>query len=154
MSNPAIKIDGLVKSYGARQVLNHVSLDIPAGQTCALLGRNGAGKTTTIRILLGLIPADAGRVSLAGVDPATEPSKARSHVGYLAEDQKMYGWMTPIELCRFLEPFYSDWDMPWAMTNLDRLEIPYHTRISQLSKGQSVQRGLVVALAHRPPLFI
>lgn len=154
MSNPAIKIDGLVKSYGAQQVLHNVSLSIPAGQTCALLGRNGAGKTTTIRILLGLIPADAGSVDLAGVDPATDPLRARSQVGYLAEDQKMYGWMTPIELCRFLAPFYSNWDMPWAITNLDRFEIPHHTRIGQLSKGQSVKLGLVVALAHRPPIFI
>ena len=120
MSDPAIKIDGLVKSYGAQQVLHNVSLSIPAGQTCALLGRNGAGKTTTIRILLGLIPADAGRVALAGIDPATDPLKARSQVGYLAEDQVMYGWMTPIELCRFLAPFYPSWDMNWAITNLDR----------------------------------
>lgn len=154
MSDPAIKIDGLAKSYGAQQVLHNVSLSIPAGQTCALLGRNGAGKTTTIRILLGLIPADAGSVRLAGVDPATDPLKARSQVGYLAEDQEMYGWMTPIELCRFLAPFYSSWDMTWAITNLDRFEIPHHARIGQLSKGQSVKLGLVVALAHRPPIFI
>lgn len=154
MTNLAIQIEGLVKTYGSRQVLNNVSLSIPAGQTCALLGRNGAGKTTTIRILLGLIPADAGSVMLAGVDPATDSLKARGQVGYLAEDQKMYGWMTPIELCRFLAPFYSTWDTSWAVSNLDRFDIPHHTRIGQLSKGQSVKLGLVVALAHRPPIFV
>ncbi|MEZ6090507.1 MAG: ATP-binding cassette domain-containing protein [Pirellulaceae bacterium] len=57
MSDPAIEIDGLIKSFGARRVLQNVSLSIPTGRTCALLGRNGAGKTTTIRILLGLLAA-------------------------------------------------------------------------------------------------
>lgn len=154
MSEPAIRIDNLAKSYGAHQVLHNVSLSIPAGQTCALLGRNGAGKTTTIRILLGLIPADSGTVRLGGIDPAMDPLKVRGQVGYLAEDQRMYGWMTPVELCRFLAPFYPSWDMDWARANLDRLEIPSHLRIGDLSKGQTVKLGLVVALAHRPPIVI
>ena len=67
-----------------------------------------------IRILLGLIPADSGNVQLGGIDPVIDPLKVRSHVGYLAEDQTMYGWMTPIELCRFLAPFYPTWDMNWG----------------------------------------
>lgn len=154
MSEPAIRVDELAKSYGAQQVLRDVSLSIPAGQTCALLGRNGAGKTTTIRILLGLLPADSGTAHLAGINPAADPMNVRRQVGYLAEDQIMYGWMTPIELCRFLAPFYPSWDMVWARENLDRFEIPRHTRIGQLSKGQAVKLGLVIALAHRPPIFI
>lgn len=60
MNEVAIKIDQVAKSFGRKQVLQNVSLSIPAGQTLALLGRNGAGKSTTIRILLGLIPADSG----------------------------------------------------------------------------------------------
>src|SRR4051794_7474488 len=154
MSEPAISVDRLVKSYGSQQVLQGVSLSIPAGQTFALLGRNGAGKTTTIRVLLGLIPADSGAVQVNGIDPKLDPLKLRSHVGYLAEDQIMYGWMTPIELCRFLAPFYPTWDMEWARANLDRFEIPHHMRIGALSKGQAVKLGLVVALAHRPPIVI
>ena len=135
-------------------MLQNVSLNIPAGQTFALLGRNGAGKTTMIRILLGLIPADSGNAQLGGIDPAIDPLTVRSHVGYLAEDQTMYGWMTPIELCRFLAPFYPTWDMNWARDYLDRFGIPQHRRIGRLSKGQSVKLGLVVALAHHPPIVI
>lgn len=154
MSGPAIHVDQLAKSFGTQQVLHDVSLSIPAGQTFALLGRNGAGKTTTIRILLGLIPADAGTVRLAGMDPAREPLQVRSQVGYLGEDQIMYGWMTPIELCRFLAPFYPTWDVPFARDYLDRFHIPLHTRIGRLSKGQSVKLGLAIALAHRPAIVI
>jgi ABC-2 type transport system ATP-binding protein len=154
MSEPAIRIDKIAKSYGPARVLENVSLSIPAGQTLALLGRNGAGKTTTIRILLGLIAADAGTAHINGIDPAREPLLVRSQVGYLAEDQTMYGWMTPSELCRFLEPFYPTWDMEWARASLARFEIPPHARIGGLSKGQAVKLGLVVALAHHPPIVI
>ena len=154
MSEAVICVKKLAKSFGTQQVLQDVSLSIPAGQTFALLGRNGAGKTTTIRIMLGLISADSGTVQLAGIDPTSNPLKLRSQVGYLAEDQTMYGWMTPIELCRFLAPFYPTWDRDWARDCLDRFEIPRHARIGRLSKGQSVKLGLAVALAHRPPVVI
>ena len=100
-----------------------------------------------IRILMGVLPADSGFCRLGGVDPAVDPLKVRSKVGYLAEDQTMYGWMTPVELCRFLAPFYPTWDMKLARDSLDRFEIPSHTRIGRLSKGQVVKLGLVVALA-------
>ena len=78
----------------------------------------------------------------------------RSQIGYLAEDQTMYGWMMPIELCHFLAPFYPTWDMDCARNYLDRFDIPQHARIGRLSKGQSVKLGLAVALAHRPPVVI
>jgi ABC-2 type transport system ATP-binding protein len=154
MPDPAIRIDGLVKSYGSQKVLENVDLIIPTGQTFALLGRNGAGKTTMIRILLGVIPADSGSCRLGGIDPAVDPLQVRRIVGYLAEDQTMYGWVTPVELCRFLEPFYPTWDRNLARDYLDRFEIPSNTRIGSLSKGQAVKLGLVVALAHRPSIVI
>ena len=154
MSEPALSIRNLHKCFGPKTVLKDVSLEVPRGQTFALLGRNGAGKTTLIRILLGLIPADGGTVRVLDRDPAAEPIELRRRVGYLAEDQVMYGWMTPIELCRFLEPFYPTWDMRIAEDYLDRFEVPRHGRIRELSKGQTVKLGLAVALAHRPELAI
>jgi ABC-type multidrug transport system ATPase subunit len=121
----------LVKTHGPKDVLQNVSLSIPAGQTLALLGRNGAAKTTMIRILVGLLPADSGVCRLGGVDPAVDPLEVRRNVGYLAEDQTMYGWMTPVELCRFLAPFYPTWDMKLARDSLDRFGIPSHTRVGR-----------------------
>jgi ABC-2 type transport system ATP-binding protein len=154
MVEPALSIRNLRKSFGSKTVLEDVTLEVPRGQTFALLGRNGAGKTTLIRILLGLIPADGGMLRVLGRDPAIEPIELRRRVGYLAEDQVMYGWMTPLELCRFLEPFYPSWEMRMAQDYLDRFEIPRHSRIRHLSKGQTVKLGLAIALAHRPDLAI
>jgi ABC-2 type transport system ATP-binding protein len=154
MTDAAISIHNLRKAFGSQLALSDVSFEVRRGQTFALLGRNGAGKTTTIRILLGLLPADAGTVRLLGCDPAREPLELRRRVGYLAEDQAMYKWMTPAELCRFLRPFYPTWDKPLADSYLDRFELPRHTRIGRLSKGQAVKLGLAIALAHRPELVI
>lgn len=154
MTEYAIKIEQIAKSFGREPVLRDVSLSIPAGQTLALLGRNGAGKSTTIRILLGLITADSGRVCLGGFEPVIDSTKVLSLVGYLAEDQTMYPWMTPVELCRFLAPFYPTWDTALAHDYLERFEIPKRSKIGRLSKGQAVKLGLGLALAHRPSIVV
>jgi ABC-2 type transport system ATP-binding protein len=154
MDEFAIEVQGLRKSFGNQDVLADVSFEVSEGETFALLGRNGAGKTTTIRIMLGLLEADAGMVRVAGHDPAVCSIELRRQVGYLAEDQAMYGWMSPIELCRFLKPFYPTWDDKLADKLLDGFELFRHGRIENLSKGQTVKLGLTVALAHRPAVAI
>ncbi len=154
MSDSVITVQHLRKAFGSHVVLDDVTLNVPSGQTFALLGRNGAGKTTMIRTLLGLLPADAGEIRVAGCHPVTDGLELRRRVGYLAEDQSMYGWMTPIELCRVLAPFYPRWDARLADRYLQRFELPPHVRIERLSKGQSVKLGLVVALAHTPQVVI
>lgn len=149
-----IQIEHLSQGYGRKAVLHDVSLAVPAGQTLALLGRNGAGKTTLIRTLLGLLPPREGSVRVTGVDPHANPLEVRRRVGYLAEDQAMYGWMTAIEIGRFLTPFYPTWDGPHYSSLLTRFDLPVDVKIRHLSKGQTVRLGLALALAHRPELII
>jgi ABC-2 type transport system ATP-binding protein len=154
MNGSAITVQHLRQGYGKHTVLHDVSLEIPRGQTFALLGRNGAGKTTLIRTLLGLLPPSGGGVEVLGLNPAQEPLEVRSRVGYLAEDQAMYGWMTADEIARFLAPFYPTWDARLASDFLERFAVPRHTRIKHLSKGETVRLGLALALAHRPEIVI
>ena len=154
MSESAIKIHQIHKKFGTNVVLDDVSLEIPRGQMLALLGRNGAGKTTLIRMLLGLLKPDSGAMQVDGSDPTRDAIELRRRVGYLAEDQTMYGWMTPMELCHFLIPFYPSWNQPLADDYLERFHIPRHQKIEQLSKGQNVKLGLTLALAHEPNVVI
>lgn len=154
MTESVVQVQHLRKAFRSHVVLEDVSFEVSRGQTFALLGRNGAGKTTTLRLLLGLLSADEGRVQVLGCDPNKDALALRRRIGYLAEDQAMYPWMTPRELCRFLEPFYPTWDRRLAEDFLDRFELPRHTRIGRLSKGQSVKLGLAAALAHRPQLAV
>jgi ABC-2 type transport system ATP-binding protein len=152
--SPVIELKGVRKSFGKNEVLKGLDLSVPPGQTFAFLGRNGAGKTTTIRTLLGLIKADEGTVRVLGVDPKINPLEVRQRVGYVAEDQTMFGWMRVSQLISFVAPFYPTWDFKWAKELADRFELPMKTRVKHLSKGQGVRVALMLALAHRPELVI
>ena len=154
MSSPVIVLRDVRKRFGKTDVLRGVDLTMPPGQTFAFLGRNGQGKTTTIRTLLGLIRPDSGSVRVLGLDPAADPLEIRRRVGYVAEDQQMFGWMRVGQLLSFVAPFYPTWDAARAKQLVDRYELPVRTRVRHLSKGQGVRVALVLALAHRPELVI
>ncbi|HWB12389.1 MAG TPA: ABC transporter ATP-binding protein [Pirellulales bacterium] len=154
MTQPAIVLNSVVKRFGKREVLCDVSLEVMPGQTFAFLGRNGAGKTTTIRMLLGLLAPDDGLVRVLGLNPAKREIEVRRRVGYLAEDQTMFGWMTVEELIRFVGPFYPTWDHALASRYARQFDLPLRTRVKRLSKGENVRLGLLLALAHRPELVI
>src|SRR5687767_9329100 len=154
MSNFAIEMQGVFKSFRKNQVLTGLSLNVERGKTFAFLGRNAAGKTTAIRMLLGLLKRDGGEIRVLGADPEVNPLEVRSRVGYLAEDQQMYGWMTVDELLRFVAPFYATWDHDLALKYVREFELPLQTKVKHLSKGQNVRLGLILALAHRPELVI
>src|SRR5262249_33748130 len=91
----AIRVRGLVKSYGAQRVLDGLDLTVPAGSVYALLGGNGAGKTTTVRILSTLTRPDGGQVTVAGFDVTAERAKVREAISltgqYAALDEVQTG---------------------------------------------------------------
>src|SRR5436190_19263347 len=105
-------------------------------------------------MLLGLLAPDSGSVSVLGINPQANPLAVRRRVVYLAEDQRMFGWMTVEQIVQFIAPFYDAWDQSLANQYLQQFELPRRTRIKHLSKGQNVRLGLVLALAHRPEVVI
>jgi ABC-2 type transport system ATP-binding protein len=157
----AIEVNHIAKHFGKKRVLQDVNFQIKHGQTFALLGRNGAGKTTLLRMLMGLLKPDhkspSGQecsMSVLGMDPRKDAIEVRSRVGYLAEDQKMFGWMTIRQILDFMAPFYPNWDKQLAQRYRNQFELAEKTKVKHLSKGQSVRLGLLCALAHRPQLVI
>ncbi len=80
IAGPAIRVQGLVKSYGKLEVLRGVDFDVARGSIFALLGSNGAGKTTIVRILATLLKADAGTAGVNGFDVATQPANVRKSI--------------------------------------------------------------------------
>ncbi|MBE8519674.1 ATP-binding cassette domain-containing protein [Amycolatopsis sp. H6(2020)] len=92
----AVRVRGLVKTYGSTRALDGVDLDIPAGQVLGLLGPNGAGKTTTVRILTTLLRPDSGSAHVAGYDVLAEPDEVRQRIGlsgqYAAVDENLTGY--------------------------------------------------------------
>jgi len=154
MNEIALEVRDVDKSFRGKPVLRGLSFAVETGQTFAFLGRNGAGKTTTIQMLMGLLSPDAGSIRVLGRDPQRESLDVRRTVGYLAEDQTMFGWMTVAQVIRFVGAFYPTWDHPFARRLCEQFALPLATKVRHLSKGENVRLGLLLALAHRPELVI
>jgi ABC-2 type transport system ATP-binding protein len=154
MSESAIEIRDLHFGYGRKEVLAGVNLEVPRGTIFGFLGRNGAGKTTTIKALLGLLRPKSGTCRVLGVDPQQDPLAVRRGVGYMAEDQKMYGWMTVDQIIRWVASFYSKWDRPFTDKLLEVLQLDRNVKVQSLSKGQNSRLALALALGHRPQVVV
>src|SRR3954452_14142358 len=109
----AIVTDRLTKSYGARCAVNSLSLRVPAGTVYGFLGRNGAGKSTTIKMLLGMVHPNYGRVELLGHEIASLPPEVRARIPYLAEGHRLYGWMTRTEAPPYAPSFHDSRPNQW-----------------------------------------
>jgi ABC-type multidrug transport system ATPase subunit len=154
MSDAMIEIHGLRKRFGKHTVLDGVELTVPRGSIFGFLGLNGAGKTTSISVLLGLLKPDAGVCRVAGVDPVRESVEVRRRVGYMAENQTMYGWMRVREIIQWCGGFYPTWDATLADSLREQMSLSADAKVGTLSKGQSSKLALILALAHRPELVI
>jgi ABC-2 type transport system ATP-binding protein len=154
MTDAVIDISGLTKSFGRKHVLDGVELSVPKGTVYGFLGLNGAGKTTTIRVLLGLLRPDGGTCRVAGTDPVRDPVETRRRVGYMAENQAMYGWMRVREIIAWCGRFYPTWDTQLAEELREQMSLAGDQKVGALSKGQTSKLALLLALAHRPELVI
>src|SRR2546429_7527447 len=85
-----IRAQGLTKRYGATIAVDHIDLDVRAGEIVGILGPNGSGKTTTILMLLGLTEPTEGRAEVAGFDPLRDPLEVKRRVGYLPDSVGLY----------------------------------------------------------------
>jgi ABC-2 type transport system ATP-binding protein len=149
-----VELRGLVKRYGSVEALRGLDLTVEPGQVYGFLGRNGAGKSTTLRIIMGITLASGGAVTIFGQPLRGEAPAVRRRIGYVAQEQSFYGWMTPLRLGQFVRGFYPTWDDAEYQRLLGLLEIPPGRRIATLSGGTSTKLGLAVALAHRPALLV
>jgi ABC-2 type transport system ATP-binding protein len=151
----AIVTERLTKYYGSKCVVDHLDLRVPAGCVYGFLGRNGAGKTTTIKMLLGMVRPNYGRVELLGHDASALPPEVKGRIAYLAEGHPLYGWMTVAEAARFARAFHTArWNQPLLDQVLDHFEIPPRSRLRRLSHGQRASVALALAIAPDPDLLV
>lgn len=152
--NPVVQLNNVTKRFGAETALDGVSLEVPPGVVFALLGENGAGKTTAIRILLGLLEADAGRAQVLGLDSQRQGLEIRRRVGYVAERPTLYDWMTVAEIGWFAAGFYPDGFYTRYRELAAGFSLPERKRLKTLSKGMRAIVVLALAMAHDPDLLV
>lgn len=152
--SPVIAISGLRKSYGRVEAVRGLDLTACEGEVYGFLGRNGAGKSTTIRILMGISRPTAGEVRLFGLPLRGDGVELRQRVGYVAQEQNFYGWMTAVTIGRFVRGFYPTWDDAEYARLIGAMDLPPQRKIRAYSGGMKAKLALALALAHRPRLLI
>jgi ABC-2 type transport system ATP-binding protein len=152
----ALEIRNLDKWYGTRQVLDDVSFDVRPGRLTGFVGGNGAGKTTTMRIILGVLAADRGTVSLDG---AVLDSGGRRRFGYMPEERGLYPKMKVLEQLVYLAGLHglgpADATRS-ASTLLERLGLAERRDepVEKLSLGNQQRAQIAAALVHEPSVLV
>jgi ABC-2 type transport system ATP-binding protein len=149
-----VTLRALVKRYRQLEALRGLDLTVEAGQVYGFLGRNGAGKSTALRIVMGITQPTAGTVQLFGQTVRGEDPAVRRRIGYVAQEQNFYGWMTPARLGRFVAGFFPTWDDGEFRRLLALLDVPLERKIQTFSGGMHAKLALALALAHAPDLLV
>ncbi len=155
---PALLLEGLEKSFGKPAVAG-LNLCVRPGEFYALLGPNGAGKTTTLRMAAGLMPPDAGRVSIFGVDALKDPIAAKRMVAWLPDEPMLYDKLDPLEYLEFVAGL---WSVPAAIAEPRARELltllglydQRRQRCEGFSRGMKQKVALAGALIHAPRLLM
>jgi ABC-2 type transport system ATP-binding protein len=150
-----IQIERLSKSYGARPALKELDLTVNSGEIFGFLGPNGAGKSTAIRLMLDLIRPSSGRASILGFDCQHQSHLARTHIGYLPGELRLYEKRTGHEIVRMIAGLRGASNPPpHALELADALEVDLSLRLGTLSKGNRQKVGLLLAMMSQPAVLL
>ena len=153
VSEPAVEITGLRKSYGALEAVRGVDLRVGRGEVFALLGPNGAGKTTTVEILEGHRTRDAGDVSVLGHDPGRNERALKERVGIVLQQTGVELYLTVREVVELIGGYYPAPRAVDEVLQLVGLTDQAKQRVIKLSGGQKRRVDLAVAIVGDPELL-
>jgi sodium transport system ATP-binding protein len=154
-----IKVDSIVRDFGATRAVDDVSFHVEPGEVVGLLGPNGAGKTTTLRVLAGLLTPVSGRASIAGIVMADAPLEARRHLGFLTASTGLYDRLTGRELLKIFGRLQK-LDEATLATRIDALATELELtdfldkRCGALSSGQKQRISIARAVVHDPDAYV
>ncbi|MEM0014345.1 MAG: ABC transporter ATP-binding protein [Zestosphaera sp.] len=159
MSSKVVVAEGLVKRFGDLVAVNHLSFSLDAGDIYCLVGPNGAGKTTTLRMVVGLLKPDSGRVLIEGFDIQADRVEALRRVGYVPDYPNLPSFLTPLEFMYYVAAlrgfrraevedyvkYYVD-----VFNMVDEIKKPIRT----LSRGGLQKTAIVSSLIARPRVVV
>jgi len=152
-----IDVRDLHKRYGARKVVDGLTLAVAAGQICGFLGANGSGKTTTIRMLCGLVKPDGGGGTCLGLDIVRNAPQIRRQVGYMTQRFSFYEDLTVAENLDFVAAVYQLDDRRAAVREItERMGLADRADqlAGQLSGGWKQRLALAACVLHKPKLLL
>jgi len=151
-----IKVEKICKSFGSKQVLKEVSLEVREGEILGFVGPNGAGKTTTIKLILGLQSIDSGNVYINGFDVQKDFEKAIEKVGAIVENPDAYMYLSGLANLKLAANLYKDItdERIMEVVKLVGLENRIKDKVSKYSLGMRQRLGIAMSLLHKPNVLI
>ena len=158
MSEPAIQVRGLRKSFGQKEAVAGVDLEIAAGSLAGLVGPNGAGKTTSLSMMTGLLRPDAGQVVINGLDVWADPVAAKAVIGVVPAEARLFERLSGAEMLEYAGRLRG---LPVAETRsraaqlLAVLDLAADAKrlVADYSTGMRKKAALGCALIHNPPVL-
>jgi len=134
--------------------IKNLSLRVPEGSIYGFLGPNGAGKTTTIRLFMGLLKKERGRIQVLGERVPNRMPEILERTGYVPERPHVYQALNVGEALRYHSAFYPTWDNEWAYELVEQLGLDPRRKIQHMSKGEKGKLTILLAIAQRPELLV
>ncbi|MEM7338726.1 MAG: ABC transporter ATP-binding protein [Actinomycetota bacterium] len=150
----AIEVENLSKAFGATLALDGLNLHVDTGQVMGFLGPNGSGKSTTIRVLMGLLRHDSGRVEVLGRDPWTDAVGLHRSIAYVPGDVNLWPGLTGGEIIDLFGKLGPGLDPARRAEMIERFDLDPTKRGRTYSKGNRQKVALIAALAGRADLFV
>lgn len=156
---PVISIRNLEKSYGSKQVLKGINLDVYPGQVLGYIGPNGAGKSTTVKILCGLLSDYEGEVQVKGHDLKKDALSVKAVIGFVPELAELYDVLTPLEFLKLMGSLYN-MDERVCVTRIEKMMAAFGLdqqltqRMDTFSKGMKQKVLIASGLLHNPDIII
>src|SRR6202451_1050443 len=158
MGQPAIQVRGLRKSFGAKEAVAGIDLDIATGALAGLVGPNGAGKTTSLSMMTGLLRPDAGQILINGLDVWADPVAAKAVIGVVPAEARLFDRLSGAEMLEYAGRLRG---LPAAEARsragqlLEVLDLAADARrlVADYSTGMRKKDALGCALIHTPPVL-
>ncbi|MEO1498315.1 MAG: ABC transporter ATP-binding protein [Planctomycetota bacterium] len=154
-----IEFESVSRNYGSTKAVVGLDLAVPRGELFAMLGHNGAGKTTSIKMLVGLLRSDAGRVTIGGFDVARQPREAAQLVGYVPDEPHLYDKLSGREFLTFVARMHglTPTDAEQAIgREIDRFGLARFVDelTESYSHGMKQRTVFAAALLHDPEVLV
>lgn len=154
-----LKIENLQKSYGKHKALNGLNMEVKKGELFGFVGPNGAGKTTTIKIMTGLLKADAGQVWIEGMDALKDADRLKNKIGYVPD---FFGIYDNLKVMEYMEFYASTYGLEgndireYCFLLIDKVGLAEKAEVyvDELSRGMQQRLCLARAMIHNPDILI
>ncbi len=153
MAKVILKVEGLKKAYGGKQVVKGVSFEVYKGEIFGILGPNGAGKTTTMEMIEALRPIDEGTVTVDGIVVSDNPQAVKEIIGIQLQSSAFYDRLTLVEQLQMFASFYGAKINPMELLKEVELEEKAKSRVEQMSGGQKQRFSIASALVNKPKVL-